>query len=153
MSNITVDPDPYSVHYFLTEIESNISKRDILQWMDQRPALPFAGVVVYLIGIYYGLKIMKERKEFSIKPIVFVWNLMLAVFSIITLIRVASFIQYELKSKTLQQKYCHGRLDNVTTFWIYLFAMSKFVEIGDTVLLVLRKRPVIFLHWYAFDCC
>ena len=28
------------------------------------------------------------------------------------------------------------------------FAMSKIVELGDTVFLILRKRPVIFLHWY-----
>ena len=28
------------------------------------------------------------------------------------------------------------------------FAISKLVEYGDTVFLVLRKRPVTFLHWF-----
>ncbi|VDK25239.1 unnamed protein product [Anisakis simplex] len=29
-----------------------------------------------------------------------------------------------------------------------MFVMSKAPELGDTLFLVLRKRPVIFMHWY-----
>ena len=32
-------------------------------------------------------------------------------------------------------------------FWACLFSFSKIAEFGDTLFLVLRKRPVIFLHW------
>ncbi|KHJ89725.1 GNS1/SUR4 family protein [Oesophagostomum dentatum] len=34
------------------------------------------------------------------------------------------------------------------SFWACMFAFSKIAELGDTLFLALRKRPVIFLHWY-----
>lgn len=33
-------------------------------------------------------------------------------------------------------------------FWTWLFVLSKLPELGDTIFIVLRKQPLIFLHWY-----
>jgi hypothetical protein len=33
-------------------------------------------------------------------------------------------------------------------FWMMLFVFSKLPELIDTVILVMRKTPVIFLHWF-----
>ena len=32
--------------------------------------------------------------------------------------------------------------------WGYVFGLSKAIELGDTVFIVLRKTPLSFLHWY-----
>lgn len=38
--------------------------------------------------------------------------------------------------------------DRVCGFWTWLFVLSKLPELGDTIFIVLRKQPLIFLHWY-----
>lgn len=41
--------------------------------------------------------------------------------------------------------------DRVCGFWTWLFVLSKLPELGDTIFIVLRKQPLIFLHWYDFN--
>ncbi|CAH1272722.1 ELOVL6 [Branchiostoma lanceolatum] len=36
----------------------------------------------------------------------------------------------------------------VTGFWAAAYSVSKVVEFGDTFFIVLRKQPLILLHWY-----
>ena len=38
--------------------------------------------------------------------------------------------------------------DKVASFWYWIFVCSKVVEFGDTIFIVLRKRPLTFLHVY-----
>ncbi|KPA77251.1 putative mitochondrial fatty acid elongase, putative (ELO3.3) [Leptomonas pyrrhocoris] len=39
-------------------------------------------------------------------------------------------------------------LDGPTGFWLVTFNLSKILELADTLFLVLKRKPVPFIHWY-----
>ena len=39
-------------------------------------------------------------------------------------------------------------IDPIWAFWIYTVPVSKALEMGDTLFIVLRKRRLMFLHYY-----
>lgn len=54
-----------------------------------------------------------------------------------------------LQHGTVYEAICFASLPkSAFGWWSEAFMWSKAVELGDTFFLILRKRPVIFLHWY-----
>ena len=51
------------------------------------------------------------------------------------------------KNVILLSLYSYIENDRVSGFWSSLFVLSKVPELGDTIFIVLRKQPLIFLHW------
>ncbi|KAI9913503.1 hypothetical protein PsorP6_005700 [Peronosclerospora sorghi] len=81
-----------------------------------------------------------------------IWNLSLATFSALGASRVVPFLFSVIYRRGLYQSMCapptpiygHGPV----SLWLWLFIVSKVPELVDTVFIVLRKKPLIFLHWY-----
>ena len=44
--------------------------------------------------------------------------------------------------------YRHFIRNPVSGVWAWIFTLMKLLEFGDTVFIVLRKQPLILLHWY-----
>lgn len=42
---------------------------------------------------------------------------------------------------------CSNDVSPASAFWAWAFVLSKLVELGDTAFIILRKQPLIFLHW------
>ena len=118
------------------------------QWSVDRPLLPVVAVTLYLMAIYYGQKWMQDRKPLELKSILFLWNASLALFSIMGTIRVCEDVFHVMNRVGFHPSLCLTNADRVRGFWVFAFMMSKFVELGDTFFLVVRKRNLMFLHWY-----
>ncbi|CAD7003983.1 unnamed protein product [Ceratitis capitata] len=76
---------------------------------------------------------------------------MLAMFSIMGAFRTAPELLHVLRHYGLFHSVCvpsYIEQDRVCGFWTWLFVLSKLPELGDTIFIVLRKQPLIFLHWY-----
>lgn len=113
-------------------------------------ALAICGV--YFVLCFAGRAFMEKRKPFDLRIPLALWNLLLAVFSFIGSLRTLPFLANTVYQRGVYHSVCapptphygHGPVG----LWVTLFIFSKVPELFDTAFIVLRKKPLIFLHWY-----
>nr|XP_012625188.1 elongation of very long chain fatty acids protein 3 isoform X2 [Microcebus murinus] len=93
---------------------------------------------------------MKARKGFNLQGPLILWSFCLAIFSILGAVRMCGFMGAVILRRGLKQTVCFMNFLESSTikFWSCLFLLSKIIELGDTAFIILRKRPLIFVHWY-----
>lgn len=125
---------------------------DFLRWSRRWWWLAPVTAVSYLCLVWLGMRVMESRKPFELKWPLAVWNLLLAVFSWIGVSRTVPHLFMLLGTAGFDYSVCRNAFNacghGPVGLWIVLFIMSKFFELIDTAFLVLRKKPVPFLHWY-----
>lgn len=106
--------------------------------------------VAYMVAVYGIQHLMKERPRFELRKALFFWNLGLAVFSVAATIRTFPEMIFVLTNRGFYYSACLNWYTNnpVSGFWNHLFVLSKAIELGDTIFIVLRKQPLSFLHVY-----
>ncbi|NWT31535.1 ELOV6 protein, partial [Cardinalis cardinalis] len=130
--------------------EKNFNQRAARKWMEEnwQKSLIFSGI--YLILIFGIQHFMKDRRPFKLRGPLILWSFSLALFSLIAACRTGKQLAFLLLTKGFKQSVCSQSfyVHPVSKLWIYLFSLSKLVEMGDTLFIVLRKKKLIFLHWY-----
>lgn len=105
--------------------------------------------LAYIVATNLLQKYMENRKPKSMRPLLLAWNGFLAVFSIMGTWRFGIEFYDAVFRRGFIDSICLAvNPKSPSAFWACMFALSKIAEFGDTMFLVLRKRPVIFLHWY-----
>ena len=112
---------------------------------------PITFSCLYLLMIYFGKKWMSGREEYQIKPYIFTYNLYQCVLNLWCVIAMA----YEVYSNpwftsvwgNTPQRGSNGFK---ISFLVWVHYNNKYVELLDTVWMVLRKKnnQVSFLHCY-----
>ncbi|NWH99362.1 ELOV6 protein, partial [Tichodroma muraria] len=110
----------------------------------------FVFSVIYFILIFGIQHFMKERRPFNLRAPLILWSFSLTLFSFTAACRIWKQMAFLLLTKGFKQSVCSQSfyVHPVSKLWIYLFVLSKLVEMGDTLFIVLRKKKLIFLHWY-----
>lgn len=116
---------------------------------DQRSLVYYAGGA-YITTIYTLQRWMRNRKAYHLRIPLFWWNLCLGIFSICGFARMAPGFLSVLKGPDgIYNSICVKYDQSIQTgYWTIAFILSKWVELGDTVFIVLRKRPLVLLQWY-----
>lgn len=95
---------------------------------------------------------MADKKPWSWRRTLALWNLSLSVFSIMGMLRVAPHLFHNLRTYSLRDNLCNDPESmygsGTTGLWVQMFVLSKFPELLDTFFIVIHKKPLIFLHWY-----
>ncbi|MFH4973711.1 hypothetical protein AB6A40_000420 [Gnathostoma spinigerum] len=106
--------------------------------------------IVYVIVIFSLKFIMKNRKPFELSRSLELWNAWLAIFSVIGSVISSRALYTVIVNEGVVASYTRigSFFTGASGYMSWLFCLSKILELGDTIFLVLRKKPLIFLHWY-----
>jgi elongation of very long chain fatty acids protein 6 len=113
-------------------------------------AILFGMIAMMYLPTVFGLKqYMENRKPYNLQVPLVCWNFGLAIFSlygaIVTVPPALGRIQKTGMLAAICDNSCY--LHPASGMVLY-FNLSKMPEFVDTIFLRLRKKPVIFLHWY-----
>ncbi|CAN0127944.1 unnamed protein product [Heterosigma akashiwo] len=122
------------------------------RWIWNANHVPIIAVALYLAFCYYGTLFMKRREPLGLQGPLALWNLGLALFSAAGALRTAPHLLWMLRVGGFRGVVCTvpsvGYGSGAAGLWTRWFIVSKIPELVDTVFIVLRKKPLIFLHWY-----
>lgn len=109
------------------------------------------GALFYLPVIVALRAFMRNRKPFVLKSFLFYWNMFLAILSVFMLGGMVPYAINLYSTYSWNDAICMNRHYG-RYYWssmaLEVMLWSKLFELVDTVLLALRKKPIILLHWY-----
>jgi elongation of very long chain fatty acids protein 6 len=138
---------------FYSNFELNYDSEEVLmRMMHNNYIVPTVAIVGYLLFCYFGQKIMANRTAFGLNGSLAAWNLFLALFSLWGALRMVPHTLWMMHNYTFEETICTPAYltygCGAAGFAVQMFCLSKLPELVDTVFIVLRKKPLIFLHWY-----
>jgi hypothetical protein len=133
-------------------IEKSFTSHGPAEFTENHYEIAFTCVIAYLIIVFGGREIMKNYPEYDLRIPLAIWNAGLSVFSFIGMCRTAPWLGAKILTSSFEETICENPMNSwgngATGFWVMLFIYSKIPELIDTVFIVLRKKKLIFLHWY-----
>ena len=134
----------------IRDIQAKFDIENAQNWITDNWTLSIPISVAYVLLVYAGRKWMESRPSYNLRRALFLWNLGLALFSMFGAMQFVPNLVHSVYDRGFKQAVC--KTDIITnphiSLWGFLFVLSKFIELGDTVFIVLRKTPLQFLHWY-----
>jgi len=113
--------------------------------------VPVFGSFGYLLLIFLIVVVMKNRKPFELKLASTIHNVNMIVVSLIMWVGVLHAAYDIAKTEGAMSLLCEFKPNAVNGrigFWIYIFYVSKYYEFADTIIMALKKKPIIFLHMF-----
>lgn len=142
----------YAGEFLATPLEYNFVNKATVNFARTYWQIPLVLTAFYAAFCYFGTKVMVNHKAVNCKSALALWNCFLCLFSFLGMWRTLPRLLSMLLTLPVADTMCVSPAETwgngSTGFWVMLFIFSKVPELVDTVFIVIRKRPLIFLHWY-----
>lgn len=146
-SDFSLLNEHFLCHDLFTEMA--FSSEAARQFTDSTKSFSVLLSAVYLILVFTGQRWMQSRPRFNLRIPLFLWSFVLALFSIAGAVHTLPELYNGLVDNGWTYTLCDTSFYHGSTgFWAFVFTMSKAYELGDTLFIVLRRQPLIFLHYY-----
>ncbi|GMR46554.1 hypothetical protein PMAYCL1PPCAC_16749, partial [Pristionchus mayeri] len=121
------------------------------QWMLNHEAFSMQIVFQYLMTIFMLKQLMKDRPPFQLIGPIKVWNLTIALLSGVCTAGMTGEFLTTFFTKGVNPSLCstgdtffHGR----NGWFLWCYHIIRLFEFTDTLFIILRKQPLLFIHWY-----
>ncbi|CAJ0601535.1 unnamed protein product [Cylicocyclus nassatus] len=107
--------------------------------------------ICYMVTIFSIKYYMRDKKAYDLQLPLNIWNFILAVYSALGFYYTVPTFLRVVYNKGITHTYTHISevyTDETAGYWVLLWVLSKFPELVDTIFIVLRKRPLMLMHWY-----
>ncbi|KAI1304144.1 putative fatty acid elongation protein 3 [Halotydeus destructor] len=152
MANCTVPSNLYiyDQQLFTLPFERDFDYCEWRPWMQHiKDNYLYAILATYVVTVFSLKYIMRNRAPFDLKTPLILWNMALALFSTMGAARVVPEAIALWQREGMRGTMCNdGARYGVVGYWTVMFMLSKIPEFVDTLFIVLRKKPLIFLHYY-----
>lgn len=133
----------------MQRLRLSINYEDARQFLQDYAAVPLMFIAIYVVAIAYGPTAMRHRKPFKLTKCLFLWNSFLAIFSLCGFIVAFEEFYHVMATYGFHHSVCkQSKNDDYYTAWSLLFVFSKIFELVDTSFIILRRKPLQFLHYY-----
>ena len=131
-------------------VDEYYSKQTAAEWAYRNWMIPVIACVIYLVLVQLGRRLMRDRPPYKLRGVLTIWNVCLAVFSVLGLVAMAPNLISAVRDGGFAYSVCFTEIhyNSWLAFWSTLFCVSKVIEFGDTFFIIVRKTPLQFLHWY-----
>lgn len=140
---------PFAWDRYLQQLELDYYSEDATRaWAERFWPWIWTLSFAYVALCFLGVRWMRDRPRFQLRRPLVYWNAGLAIYSMFTLWRLLPGFVDDLVNGRYSDFSCSLNYFHDIGVWCFLFPFSKLFEFGDTLFVVLKKKKLIFLHWY-----